>query len=75
MQELSPTTEHRSAHYFIQYSCLMLIAMMGAAVTNLMPLIVGAFSDSGQFTTQQVGYLAAGNCIKGTKDELPRITT
>ncbi len=61
MPDLSLAAERRSAMYFAQYSCVMLIAMMGAAVTNLMPLIVGAFSDSGQFSTQQVGYLAAAD--------------
>lgn len=42
-----------------QYSCILLIAMMGASVTILMPLLVGAFTDSGLFSTTQVGYLAS----------------
>lgn len=61
MQELCFSALRSSSRYWAQYSCLMLIAMMGAAVTNLMPLIVGAFSDSGLFSTQQVGYLAAAD--------------
>ena len=61
MQELSMRAELKPAGYWAEYAGLMLIAMMGAAVTNLMPLIVGAFSDSGLFSTQQVGYLAAAD--------------
>jgi MFS family permease len=45
----------------IQLSALLLITMMGAAVTSLMPLIVGAYSDSGKFTAQQVGWLTAAD--------------
>ncbi|MDU0113239.1 MFS transporter [Psychrosphaera aquimarina] len=40
---------------------LLLVAMMGAAVTTLMPLMVGAYSDSGHFTTQQVGWLTSAD--------------
>lgn len=61
MQEISMHAEVKPAGYRAEYAGLMLIAMMGAAVTNLMPLIVGAFSDSGLFSTQQVGYLAAAD--------------
>ncbi|MDX5405593.1 MAG: MFS transporter [Chromatiaceae bacterium] len=61
MQELSMDTGVKPAAYWAEYAGLMLIAMMGAAVTNLMPLIVGAFSDSGLFSTQQVGNLAAAD--------------
>lgn len=61
MPDFSLAAEQRSVVFFARYSGIMLIAMMGAAVTNLMPLIVGAFSNSGQFTTQQVGYLAAAD--------------
>lgn len=38
-----------------------MVAMMGAAVTILMPLVVGAFSDSGAFSEQQVGFLTAAD--------------
>ena len=44
---------------FPQYLGVMLIAMMGASVTILMPLLVGAFTDSGLFSTAQVGFLAS----------------
>ncbi|WP_109338422.1 MFS transporter [Saliniradius amylolyticus] len=40
---------------------LLLVAMMGAAVTNLMPLMVGAYSDSGHFTPTQVGWLTSAD--------------
>lgn len=45
----------------IQTIGLLLIAMMGAAVTTLMPLLVGAYSDSGLFTDQQVGWLTSAD--------------
>lgn len=61
MQNLSYSTARFSLPQWARYSGLMLITMMGAAVTNLMPLIVGAFTDSGLFSTQQVGYLAAAD--------------
>lgn len=61
MQQLFLSSKAQSSGYWAEYAGLMLIAMMGAAVTNLMPLIVGAFSDSGLFSTQQVGYLAAAD--------------
>ncbi|WP_163936069.1 MFS transporter [Paraferrimonas sp. SM1919] len=36
-------------------------AMMGAAVTTLMPLMVGAFTDSNHFSAQQIGWLTAAD--------------
>lgn len=45
----------------VGYSAVLLVAMMGAAVTTLMPLIVGAFSDTGLYSDQQVGFLAAAD--------------
>ncbi|WP_394172972.1 MFS transporter [Thalassotalea litorea] len=43
------------------YFALLWVAMMGAAVTTLMPLILGAFSDTGHFTIQQVGWLTSAD--------------
>lgn len=45
----------------VQYFAVLLIAMMGAAVTTLMPLIVGALSDSGLFSEFEVGLLTAAD--------------
>lgn len=45
----------------LAYAGILTVAMMGAAVTILMPLVVGAFSDSGTFTEQQVGFLTAAD--------------
>ncbi len=45
----------------LAYVGILLVAMMGAAVTILMPLVVGAFSDSGLFSEQQVGFLTAAD--------------
>ncbi|WP_156413727.1 MFS transporter [Lacimicrobium alkaliphilum] len=45
----------------VAYAGILMVAMMGAAVTILMPLVVGAFSDSGAFSQQQVGFLTAAD--------------
>ncbi|TKB46368.1 MFS transporter [Thalassotalea mangrovi] len=45
----------------IGYFALLWVAMMGAAVTTLMPLILGAFSESGLFSVQQVGWLTSAD--------------
>ncbi len=45
----------------LSYWAVLMVAMMGAAVTTLMPLMVGAFTDSQHFTTQQVGFLTASD--------------
>jgi MFS family permease len=50
-----------SVEQILQTVGLLLIAMMGAAVTTLMPLLVGAYSDSGLFTDQQVGWLTSAD--------------
>jgi predicted MFS family arabinose efflux permease len=52
-----PNTHSLQNH--IAYWAVLLVSMMGAAVTTLMPLIVGAFSDSNLFTEQQIGLLSA----------------
>lgn len=44
-------------HFF----ALLLLAMMGAAVTTLMPLLVGAYTDSGHFSATQVGWLTSAD--------------
>ncbi|NVK26160.1 MAG: MFS transporter [Gammaproteobacteria bacterium] len=44
---------------WIQVAAVLLVSMMGAAVTTLMPLLVGAYTDSGLFTTTQVGWLTS----------------
>ncbi|RHW76479.1 MFS transporter [Colwellia sp. RSH04] len=45
----------------LSYWAVLMVAMMGAAVTTLMPLMVGAFTDSQLFSTQQVGFLTASD--------------
>lgn len=54
-----------SPQSIIQILGALLIAMMGAAVTTLMPLLVGAYTDSGLFTDAQVGWLTSAD-IAGT---------
>jgi len=54
-----------SPQSIIQILSVLLIAMMGAAVTTLMPLLVGAYTDSGLFTDAQVGWLTSAD-IAGT---------
>lgn len=45
--------------HWIQISAVLVVAMMGAAVTTLLPLMVGAYTDSGLFTDTQVGWLTS----------------
>lgn len=42
---------------------LLFVAMMGASILTLLPLWVGALTDHGGFTGQQVGWLAAADVI------------
>lgn len=42
---------------------VVLTSMMGAAVTTLMPLVVGALTQSRTFSEQQIGFLAAGDMM------------
>ncbi|WOX04732.1 MFS transporter [Microbulbifer pacificus] len=42
---------------------LLFVAMMGASILTLLPLWVGAFTDLGVFSAQQIGWLAAADVI------------
>jgi len=45
----------------LSYCAVLLVAMMGSAVTLLLPLMVGTFTDSQGYSTQQVGFLAVSD--------------
>ena len=42
---------------------LLFVAMMGASILTLLPLWVGALTDQGNFTGQQIGWLASADVI------------
>lgn len=42
---------------------LLVVAMMGASILTLLPLWVGALSEQGNFTQQQIGWLAAADVM------------
>lgn len=42
---------------------LLFVAMMGSSILTLLPLWVGAFTDQGIFSAQQIGWLAAADVI------------
>ncbi|MBN8431994.1 MFS transporter [Microbulbifer salipaludis] len=42
---------------------LLFVAMMGASILTLLPLWVGALTDQGVFTGQQIGWLASADVI------------
>lgn len=42
---------------------LLVVAMMGASILTLLPLWVGALTEQGHFTQQQIGWLAAADVM------------
>ncbi|WP_066967748.1 MFS transporter [Microbulbifer sp. Q7] len=49
--------------YLAHLASLLFVAMMGASILTLLPLWVGALTDQGAFTGQQIGWLASADVI------------
>ena len=47
----------------LHMASLLFVAMMGASILTLLPLWVGALTDQGIFTGQQIGWLASADVI------------
>ena len=47
----------------LHMASLLFVAMMGASILTLLPLWVGALTDQGMFTGQQIGWLASADVI------------
>ena len=56
-------SNHTTPDRLPNLTSLLFVAMMGASILTLLPLWVGALTDSGGFTGQQVGWLAAADVI------------
>ena len=48
---------------FRHMASLLFVAMMGASILTLLPLWVGALTDQGAFSGQQIGWLASADVI------------
>ena len=56
-------TNHTTPDRIPNLASLLFVAMMGASILTLLPLWVGALTERGEFTDQQVGWLAAADVI------------
>ncbi|MFV8781500.1 MFS transporter [Microbulbifer sp. SA54] len=52
-----------SPDYLPNLISLLVVAMMGASILTLLPLWVGALSEQGHFTSQEIGWLAAADVM------------
>jgi len=60
-QAINENVKQSEQGAMLGYVAVLLVAMMGAAITTLMPLIIGAFSDAGILNAQQVSIVTASD--------------